>query len=75
MLADPVATGIILHKNIKIQGTYVGSVAMFEDMNRALDLHKTKPMIDRVFPFEKAIDALRYLESGNHFGKVVINVG
>lgn len=73
-LSDPVATSLILHKNIRIQGTYVGSVAMFEDMNRAIALHQTKPVIDRVFDFQNAAEALGYLESGRHFGKVVIKV-
>ncbi len=73
-LADAVATGLILHKNIKIQGTYVGSVAMFEAMNRAIDLHKMKPVVDRVFPFDKAVDALRLLKAGGHFGKIVVSL-
>lgn len=66
-------TVAILHKNIKIQGTYVGSVSMFEAMTRALALHRTKPVIDRVFPFDQAKAALQHLKSGNHFGKVVVS--
>jgi NADPH:quinone reductase-like Zn-dependent oxidoreductase len=30
------------------------------------------PVVDRVFPFEQARDALRYLESGAHFGEVCV---
>ena len=73
-LADAVATGLILHKNIKIQGTYVGSVAMFEAMNRAIAHHRLKPVVDRVFTFEQAVDALQLLKSGRHFGKIVVTV-
>jgi NADPH:quinone reductase-like Zn-dependent oxidoreductase len=47
---------------------------MFEDMNRALSQNRLKPVIDRVFPFGEAPDAFRYLESGAHFGKVVIAI-
>jgi NADPH:quinone reductase-like Zn-dependent oxidoreductase len=64
----------LLMKNIRLQGIYVGSRAMFEAMNRAIALHKLKPVIDRVFPFEQAPDAYRHLESGAHFGKVVIKI-
>jgi NADPH:quinone reductase-like Zn-dependent oxidoreductase len=32
-------------------------------------------VVDRVFTFEQAQDAYRYMESGSHFGKVVIAVG
>ena len=67
-----ISTVLILHKNIKIQGTYVGSVSMFEAMNRAITQNKMKPIIDQVFPFQEAKDALKYLKSRNHFGKVVI---
>lgn len=62
----------ILMKNIRVQGIYVGSREMFETMNRAIALHKLRPVIDRVFPFADAIAAYRHLESGAHFGKVVI---
>lgn len=61
-------------KKLRIQPTYVGSRVMFEDMNRAINQHRVKPVIDRVFPFAQANEALRYLESGGHFGKVVISV-
>ena len=70
---EPVNIGAIL-PNIRLQGVYVGSVAMFEEMNRAIELHQMKPVIDRVFSFDQARDALAYLESAKHFGKVVISV-
>ena len=41
-------------------------------MNRAVEAHALKPVVDRVFPFEEAPEAFRYLQSGAHFGKVVI---
>jgi NADPH:quinone reductase-like Zn-dependent oxidoreductase len=62
----------ILMKNVRVQGIYVGSREMFEAMNRALALHQLRPVVDRVFPFAEAREALRYLESGAHFGKVCI---
>ena len=70
--AASIATVLILRKNIKIQGTYVGSVSMFEAMNRAITQNRMKPVIDCIFPFNEAVDALKYLKSGSHFGKVVI---
>lgn len=36
---------------------------------------KLKPVIDKIFPFEAGRDAFAYLESGAHFGKVVVGVG
>ena len=46
----------VLMKNLRVQGIYVGSVGMFELMNRAIALHAMKPVIDRVFPFEEAAE-------------------
>jgi NADPH:quinone reductase-like Zn-dependent oxidoreductase len=65
---------LILMKNLRVQGIFVGSREMFENMNRAIDLHKLKPVVDKVFPFEQAADAWKWMESGSHFGKIVINV-
>jgi NADPH:quinone reductase-like Zn-dependent oxidoreductase len=64
----------ILGKQIQVQGIFVGSRDMFEEMNRAISLHRLRPVVDRVFDFDDARDALRYMESGKHFGKVVIKV-
>ncbi len=44
-------------------------------MNRAIAHHKLKPVVDQVFPFEDAKSAYRYLDSQQHFGKVVISHG
>jgi NADPH:quinone reductase-like Zn-dependent oxidoreductase len=64
----------VLMKNIRIQGIFVGSGEMFEAMNRAIAAHQLRPVVDRVFPFEQAPEAFRFLESGAHFGKVCIRV-
>ena len=68
-------TYAIFHKNIRIRGVYVGSVAMFERLVRVLAHSKIDPVIDRVFDFEHARAAYEHLASGAHFGKVVIRVG
>jgi NADPH:quinone reductase-like Zn-dependent oxidoreductase len=64
----------VLMKKLRIQGIYVGSREMFEAMDRAISLHQTRPVIDRVFPFVQAREAYHHLESGSHFGKVCIAV-
>lgn len=53
---------------------YVGSREEFEAMNAFIAKHRLKPVIDRVFPFDEAPAAFDYLESGSHFGKVVIRL-
>lgn len=71
-LRAEVSTVSILHKGIRVQGIYVGSREMFEAMNQAIALHQLKPIVDRVFPFEQAREALEYMESGAHFGKIAL---
>jgi NADPH:quinone reductase-like Zn-dependent oxidoreductase len=71
-VAGEIPTVQILHKQIQLVGIHVGSREMFEAMNRAIALHKLRPVIDRAFSFEEAPDAYRHLASGTHFGKVVI---
>jgi NADPH:quinone reductase-like Zn-dependent oxidoreductase len=63
----------ILWKSVRLNGIFVGSVAMFEAMNKAISVAKLHPVIDKVFGFEQVADAYRYLESGAHFGKIVID--
>jgi NADPH:quinone reductase-like Zn-dependent oxidoreductase len=64
----------ILMKGVRVTGIYVGSREMFEDMNRAIALSRLKPVVDRVFDFADAVEALKHVESGAHFGKVVIRL-
>jgi NADPH:quinone reductase-like Zn-dependent oxidoreductase len=64
----------ITMKKIRLQGIFVGTREMFEAMNRAVSLHQLHPFIDRIFPFEDAREALRYMESGAHFGKICIKL-
>jgi NADPH:quinone reductase-like Zn-dependent oxidoreductase len=65
----------LLSRNATMNGIYVGSRDDFEAMNRFLTEKKLKPVIDRVFDFANAMAAFRYLDSGSHFGKVVITMG
>jgi NADPH:quinone reductase-like Zn-dependent oxidoreductase len=63
-----------LMKAIRIQGIFVGSRAMFEDMNKAIALHGIKPVVDRVFPMEQGRAAFEHLAAAGHFGKVCVAV-
>ncbi|HVZ04429.1 NAD(P)-dependent alcohol dehydrogenase [Hyphomicrobium sp.] len=64
----------VLMKNITVQGIYVGSRAMFDAMNNAIAVNGLKPIIDRVFSFDELPQALKHMESGAHFGKIVVKV-
>jgi NADPH:quinone reductase-like Zn-dependent oxidoreductase len=51
-----------------------GSRDMQDDLTRAVALNGIRPVVDRCFPLSALADALRYLESGKHFGKVLIRI-
>ena len=70
--ASTVSPVSILMNSVRVQGIYVGSRVMFERMNRAIEFHRIKPVIDKVFPWTELPDALRYLESQAHFGKICL---
>jgi NADPH:quinone reductase-like Zn-dependent oxidoreductase len=68
-MLDPLLLG---GRGMTLGSISVGSRVDFEAMNRALALHRLRPVVDRVFPFDEAIEAYRHFESRAHFGKVVI---
>ncbi|KAF8240635.1 NAD(P)-binding protein [Tricholoma matsutake] len=63
-------------KALFFRGILIGSVAQFKDMIRLMcaNPETTRPVVDKVFPFEKAKEAYAYHESQAHVGKVVIKV-
>jgi NADPH:quinone reductase-like Zn-dependent oxidoreductase len=70
--SDPVEIPLLLHKQVHLQGIYVGSRADFDEMNRAIVHSGLKPVVGEVLNFERVPDGLRRMESGSHFGKLVI---
>ena len=61
-------------KRAILNGTFVGSRAMFEHMNAAIEANAIEPVVDRVFAFEEGREAFEYQRSASLFGKVVISV-
>jgi NADPH:quinone reductase-like Zn-dependent oxidoreductase len=59
---------------VSIKGFTVGSRRMFEDFARALEASAIRPVIDRVFDFDQALEAVRYYMTGAKLGKVVIRI-
>lgn len=52
----------------------VGSRAQFLAMSRAIAVHRLRPVIERVFPFDRAPAAFAHYAAGGGVGKVVITV-
>lgn len=61
-------------RHLSVLGTTLGSPAEFEQLLRVLGTGQLKPVIDRVYPLAQAAEAQRYLEAGEHFGKIVLTI-
>jgi NADPH:quinone reductase-like Zn-dependent oxidoreductase len=66
---------LLTGRGITLGSISVGSRADFEALNRAIELHRLRPVIDRTFPFAEAKAAYRHFEGSGHFGKVVVTHG
>lgn len=60
---------------LSIVGCTMGSVQDVSDMLRLVAGSKLRPIVDRVVPLEEAAGALRLLDAGGQFGKIVVSVG
>lgn len=65
-----------LKRNVTLKGILNGPKDRFEEMLKIAYAEEKgiKPVVDRVFEFDQAKEALQYLESGGHFGKVIVKV-
>jgi NADPH:quinone reductase-like Zn-dependent oxidoreductase len=63
----------IFGQNARVIGVSIGNREGFEQMCRAIDLHKIKPVVDKVFPFAEAHQAFETMAGQSHFGKIVID--
>lgn len=64
----------IFMRQVRLQGVFVGDREGFETMNRAVERHRLRPAVSRIFPWEETQFALEHLASGHHFGKVCIRI-
>lgn len=65
---------LILQRNARVRGIAVGPQQSFESMNRAIEASSMHPLIDSVYDWLDLPGALAHLQSGRHFGKVVLRI-
>jgi NADPH:quinone reductase-like Zn-dependent oxidoreductase len=65
---------LCLRRNVTLKGILNGPRDRLEEMLRFYEEKQIRPVVDRVFKFEEGKEALEYLFSGGHFGKVVVKV-
>lgn len=64
----------LMMKAIRLQGVSIGHKGHFQDMMQAVAQNRLRPAVDRTFPLSDAAGALIHLQSGKHYGKVVVTI-
>jgi len=71
-LEGPVPTGLLMMKQLRLQGLLVGSRSQQQDYVKALESNNFHPVIDRIFNYTQLAEAFEYQVSGSHFGKICV---
>ncbi|KAI0032645.1 NAD-P-binding protein [Vararia minispora EC-137] len=66
---------LALMSGSQMRGVQVGSKQQYEDLLEFAEVYQIHPYIHKVFEFDQVPEAVRYLESAQHFGKIVVKVG
>ena len=61
-------------KQLRLQGSTMGSPDDFIQMLELLNQHQIKPVVDQVLPFEQGNAAIESMKSSPQFGKLVLNI-
>jgi len=72
--AGPVQTGLLMAKNLRVQGLTVGSRAQQLAMIAGIEQNGIKPVISDHFPLASLADAFRHQVANAHFGKIVVDI-
>ncbi len=64
----------VFFKQINILGTTMGTESEFNEMIHFVSEKSIVPIVDQVFELRDAEYALRYMESGKQFGKIVLKI-
>jgi NADPH:quinone reductase-like Zn-dependent oxidoreductase len=72
--ATEVSIPAIQMRRVRVEGVLVGSRASFEALNRAVSLHRLRPVIDSTYPLAEARAAFEHMAAGRHFGKICIEL-
>lgn len=64
----------VFWRQLNLLGTTMGSPQDFEAMIKFVAHTEIRPVIDGVYPFEQADEALRRMDAGGQFGKLVLRI-
>lgn len=73
-LGGDVSIVTALIKQLRLQGLIVGNRTQQQEMVKAIDANRMRPIVDRIFPLENIVQAFQYHESNRHFGKICLEI-
>ncbi len=65
----------IFWKQLSIHGSTMGTSEDFAAMVKLVEERGIRPVVDIVYPLEETEEAMRYMEAGKQFGKIIVKVG
>jgi zinc-binding alcohol dehydrogenase/oxidoreductase len=69
-----IATRLLYWKQLSIHGTTMGTRDEFLSMLDFVESRKLRPVIDQVYPLENIEDAIKRMEQGDQFGKIILQI-
>jgi NADPH:quinone reductase-like Zn-dependent oxidoreductase len=69
-----ISTRLLYWKQISIHGSTMGTRDEFLSMLDFLESRNIKPVIDKIFPLEEIDEAMKRMEQGDQFGKIVLQI-
>lgn len=64
----------VFWKQLSLLGSTMGSPQDFAAMAKLVEDRKLSPVIDRVYPMEKAVEAFQRMDAGEQYGKIVLKM-
>ncbi len=64
----------VFNRELTIYGSFMGSKGELLKVVELFKAGKLKPVVDRIYPLSEAARAQKRMESGEHFGKIVLSV-
>ena len=69
-----ISTRLLYWKQLSIHGSTMGTRDEFLSMLDFLESRNIKPVIDKIFPLEQIDEAIKRMEQGDQFGKIVLQI-
>ena len=64
----------VFWKQLRLQGSTMGSPRDFQQMLSFVEKHRLRPVIDRVFPLAEGNEAIQMMKVSPQFGKYVLSI-